>query len=51
MYNVYLVEVIAGHSIEEIHNAEKAVVGEGDQQTTILNTHKFTYSDLTAGSL
>lgn len=37
VYNVYLVEVIAGHSIEEIHNAEKAVLGEGDQQTTILN--------------
>ena len=47
MYNVYLVEVIAGHSIEEIHNVGKAVVGEGDQQST----QYFKYSDLTAETL
>lgn len=29
MFNVYLVEIIAGQSIEEIHNSGKAVVGEG----------------------
>ena len=47
VYNVYLVEVIAGHSIEEIHNVGKAVVGEGDQQST----QYFKYSDLTAETL
>ena len=47
MYNVYLVEVIAGHSIEEIHNVGKAVVCEGDRQST----QYFIYSDLTAETL
>ena len=42
MYNVYLVEVIAGHSIEETHNVGKAVVGERTSRVhSILKTHIF----------